>query len=232
MAPEKNFLVRGMSAVVLALAIATGVVVTSGGQPAEILEVVTSEFGSRNQDFVDAYQSQLRGNAKLRAMAEDGSLLASMAAEAPARLQEVAVRTAVVFPALLALESLAVLALAWSLFHRLSRTRIGNPLAALSEFRFDDKLIWGLLLGLALLLPQGRGELSAAGWTLVVFFGGLYALRGLAVGAWLLRSRRKWIAAVFVVAMLALPVYGLAALLGLGVGDTWVDWRHRPPSPS
>jgi hypothetical protein len=165
-------------------------------------------------------------------MAAEGSLLANMAAEAPARLQQIAVRAAVVFPALLALESLAVLALAWSLFHRLSRTRIGNPLNALSEFRFDDKLIWGLLLGLALLLPRGRGELSAAGWTLVVFFGGLYALRGLAVAAWLLRPRGKWVAAVFVVAMIALPVYGLAALLGLGVGDTWVDWRHRPPSPS
>jgi hypothetical protein len=30
--------------------------------------------------------------------------------------------------------------------------------------------------------------------------------------------------------VLVFPAYGVAVLLGLGVGDTWVDWRHRPQS--
>ena len=54
------------------------------------------------------------------------------------------------FPALLALESLLALALAWTLYHRFSRARIGEPLGRLKEFRFNDQLVWGLIVAVAL----------------------------------------------------------------------------------
>jgi uncharacterized protein YybS (DUF2232 family) len=65
---------------------------------------------------------------------------------------------------------------------------------------------------------------------LLVFFGALYAVRGLAVLAWYLEASRAGapvIAALVVVAM----VLSAPAVLGLGLlglGDTWMDWRHRP----
>ena len=57
-----------------------------------------------------------------------------------------------VFPALLALQSLAALALAWATYHRLGRARLGAPLEPLREFRFNDQLVWGLIVGLTIVL--------------------------------------------------------------------------------
>ncbi len=146
---------------------------------------------------------------------------------------------AVVFPALLLLQSLAALALAWALYQRLARAPLGAGLGRLRTFRFDDNLIWGVVLALvALLLPRLAG-LATFGGNLAVFFGGLYVLRGLAVASAMAATAGidgflAAAGATLVVLVLA-PVAAMAAL-ALGVTDTWVDWRRRleraagPPS--
>jgi Predicted membrane protein (DUF2232) len=142
-----------------------------------------------------------------------------------------------VFPALLALESLAALALAWATYHRLGRTRLGSPLAALKEFRFNDQLVWGLIVGLTIMLLPTLSTVHGVGRNLLVFFGALYAIRGFGVLAWFMTpgSLTATLAVSFV--MLGLPVLNaIAALvllllgsssLALGLGDTWADWRRR-----
>jgi hypothetical protein len=139
------------------------------------------------------------------------------------------------FPALLALESLAVCALAWTLYHRLARARIGPPLAPLRHFRFHDHLAWGLIVGLTLSLLPAFGSLAGVGQSLVLFFGSLYALRGLGVIDSFVRRSAMLVAIAAVIAIawprpfIALVV--LAAILALfavlGVSDAWGDWRRR-----
>lgn len=145
-------------------------------------------------------------------------------------------------PALLALESLMALALGWAAYHRLARARIGPPLAALRDLRFNDQWVWGLIVGITVLLLPTLVEWRTAGLNLVAFFGTLYALRGAGVLTWYVPDR----AAVWVLLglMVLVPVLGplwmLVALLTvtftLGLGDTWRDFRagaeaRRPWSP-
>jgi len=94
------------------------------------------------------------------------------------------------FPALLALESLGALALCWGLYHRISRTRLGEQLAPLRDFTFTDHLVWGLIAGIVLFVLPVPDAWRGTGANLLVFFGALYAVRGLAVLAWYLEASR------------------------------------------
>lgn len=134
-------------------------------------------------------------------------------------------------PTLLALESLMALALGWAAYHRLTRFRIGPPLGALRDLRFNDQWVWGLVVGVTVLLLPTLVEWRTAGVNLVCFFGTLYALRGAGVLTWWIPDR----AAVWVLLGLVLlvpilgPVWVLVVLLTvtftLGLGDTWRDFR-------
>jgi Predicted membrane protein (DUF2232) len=136
-------------------------------------------------------------------------------------------------PALLGLESLGALALAWGLHHRLSRMRLGPPLGSLRTFRFNDQLVWGLVVGVTIVILPSLASLRVVGFNLLLFFGALYALRGLGILRWL-ASERVALAAV-VGLVLLLPVFGIELLAGtlsgvalaIGLGDTWGDWRNR-----
>lgn len=127
------------------------------------------------------------------------------------------------FPAILALESLAALGLAWSLHHRLSKTRIGPAISQLREFRFEDQLVWGLVLGLTFVLIPRLVAWKVVGLNLVLFFGVLYALRGLGVMAWFLIAPGQWSG----VALIALFALLWPLPLSIGLVDTWFDWRRR-----
>ena len=67
-------------------------------------------------------------------------------------------------------------------------------------------------------------DLRSFGLNLLLFFGTLYALRGLGVLAFLLPGR--FATAMLISATLLFPLVGAFAL-GLGLGDTWLDWRSR-----
>ncbi len=134
-------------------------------------------------------------------------------------------------PALLAVESMLALALAWAAYHRLSRVRIGPPLGSLRDVRFNDQLIWGLIVGaIALSLPT-LADWRVAGANLVVLFGALYVLRGVGVLLWWLPDRLAWAAPlallvlVAVVGSVAVVAGLLAVALAVGLSDTWRDFR-------
>jgi uncharacterized protein YybS (DUF2232 family) len=133
------------------------------------------------------------------------------------------------YPALLALESLVALALAWAIYHRISRTRIGQPMGRLADFRFSDQLAWGLIAGALLILLPRPGDWPALGLNLLLFFGALYALRGLAVFVWYLHAMRASAPALLVLALIAALLSAPTAigLALIGLSDSWADWRSR-----
>jgi hypothetical protein len=134
------------------------------------------------------------------------------------------------FPGLLALESLGALALCWGLYHRISRTRLGDQLVPLRDFRFSDHLVWGLIAGVVLFVLPVPGAWRGTGMNLLLFFGALYAVRGLGVVVWYLEASGAGPPLIAALVVLAL-VLSAPAVLGLGLvglGDTWMDWRHRP----
>ena len=149
-----------------------------------------------------------------------------MVDQGEAQMRAIPSFSAQLFPALLALESLALLGLAWSLYHRASRTRIGRPLQPLSAFRFNDQMVWGVVVGVTILILPTLREAQGVGLNLVGFFGVLYALRGLGVLDWFLAPRGIVRVLFFIAIFLAWPVVSVFSL-GLGLGDTWIDWRGR-----
>ena len=141
-------------------------------------------------------------------------------------LYELAEQQGRLFPALLGLSSLSGLAVAWWAYVRLSAgSALG--LRPLRDFRFNDHLVWLLLIGLAMIV-FGAGEgWTSGGGNAVVFMGGLYAMRGAAVLLFLSGGLTGLGFLFLIVAMLFLwPVLIPGALL-VGVGDTWLDLRSK-----
>ena len=223
---SRPFFVRALSAVALAGAAAGGILLWVPEGPERVARVVRDELAQRSAAEVAQWRTS-------RAQAERGLFAripqaASMLDQTEESMRAVPEGATRVFPALLALESLAALGIAWSLFHRASRTRIGPPLAPLREFRFSDQLVWALIVGIAALLLPSLAGVRGPGLNLLVFFGALYALRGLGVLAWFFTPSRSVTTVLVGVALLLLMRDGAAFALGLvGIGDTWLDWRNR-----
>jgi len=166
--------------------------------------------------------------------------ITDLPAETEKQLTVLASAGETLYPALLALESIMALAIAWALYHRLSRTRLGPPLGQLREFRFNDQLVWGLIVGLTFVFLPTLASVRLVGRNLLVFFGALYALRGLGVLSWFMAPGALAFTATVGFAMLWWPVLNAIAALGflllgiaafgLGLGDTWADWRSRARS--
>ena len=131
------------------------------------------------------------------------------------------------YPAFMALAALGGLRLAWSWCHRIARHPIGPAPAPFTAFQFNDQLVWGWVLGLALcLLPLPRTG-AFIGGNLLMVWAVLYAARGLAVfSAGSGRVSAPVIATLSVVAMFLLP-FVAAGLTLLGLADTWLDFRRR-----
>jgi hypothetical protein len=130
-----------------------------------------------------------------------------------------------VYPAMIALASMGALCIASYAARRLDG--IEAALIPLGSFRFNDHLAWWLIAGLALLVvPVGAWGVRAGG-NIVMFMGGLYVLRGLAVLAWLgttVISSGWWVAVWLIAAILFYPVT-LGTALVMGLSDTWLDLR-------
>ncbi|HEY2374396.1 MAG TPA: DUF2232 domain-containing protein [Gemmatimonadaceae bacterium] len=201
-------------------------------------ETIASEFVQRNAEYMSRINSVIGEHPKeWNDLVARFPTFASMPAETDKQLTTLSRVGLTVFPSLLALESLIALALAWAIYHRLSRARLGAPLRPLREFRFNDQLVWGLMVGLTIVVLPTLQSFRGVGRNLLVFFYALYAIRGLAVLAWFLAPGA--LAATFTVAfaMLWLPIVQYAAAAGfivllfasfvLGLGDTWADWRRR-----
>ena len=130
------------------------------------------------------------------------------------------------FPALLGLSSLAALGVAWWGYVRLA---LGNDMGVgpLRDFRFNDHLVWLFVVGLVV-LGVGSGEgAERAGTNILVFMGGLYALRGAAVVVFLSGGLSLMGFVLLLFGVLILPPLLFFGALVIGLGDTWLDLRSR-----
>jgi Predicted membrane protein (DUF2232) len=131
------------------------------------------------------------------------------------------------YPALLFLAALAGLRLAWSWYHRIAARPVGPAPTPFAAFRFNDQLVWGWVLGVALCVSRLSPELTAVGSNLLLVWSVLYAARGLAVfSAGSRRVPGLVIATLGIVAMFLLP-FVVGGLTLLGLADTWLDFRRR-----
>jgi Predicted membrane protein (DUF2232) len=223
-----RFLVRALAAVAFAVAGGLAITAVTSNGPVALGRMVHDEVAQRNAESIALLQAQIDSSVEFRDLAARSPDLERMPETVQSQLVQLAEVVTPVYAALLACESLAVLALAWALVHRLSRSRIGQPLAPLREFRFNDQLVWGLLLGAAILTVPSLEVLHPSAWNLVVFFGALYVLRGVGVMAWYAAPAGQLTVMLVCIVFLALPRLGGALTFGLGLGDTWLDLRKRP----
>jgi len=233
-----SFLARALPAVAGAGLFALAVLAWRGGAPgagvAVTGEAYTADLDGRRGAALEAWQRRTgsaawQGTARrVPAVQQWGDRAAQwMAARTPpTRL----------VPALLLLETLLALALAWSLWHRLERTRLGAPLTRLAAFRFHDQMVWGVIAGVVLALLPSHRAWATVGLNLLVVCGALYALRGVGVLMWWGVARWWWTGVA--VAVCSIPFVGpvpgpatvAAVAILIGLGDTWRDFRGIAPS--
>src|SRR5215218_6714229 len=229
---QRPFFSRALSAVSLALTLV--LLMSSRGPltPSRARLAVQAEFARRNTETLAIFRAALQQHPEVvKSMPQ----IASLPNEVETQLRTMAETGAGLFPSLLLLESLVALAL--GTYHRISRTRLGAPLGFLKDFRFNDQFVWGLIAGLTIVFVPALGFLNETGRNLLVFFGALYAIRGFGVLSWFLAPGALAAALLVGFAMLWWPVLNAVAVLGfmllalaafgLGLGDTWADWRSR-----
>ncbi|MBR9989672.1 MAG: hypothetical protein KFH98_07960 [Gemmatimonadetes bacterium] len=147
------------------------------------------------------------------------------------RLFQVAELQGRLFPALLALASLAGLGVAWWAFGRLAQG-VAHPLSRWREFRFRDELVWLLIAGLALLLLPLDQLATRAGENLLLFMAVLYALRGAAVLLVIGGASGPVGMVIGVLLVLFLTPFVMATTFLVGLSDTWLDIRARRQASS
>ena len=224
---RQRFFPTALSGVALALAAGAGVTLLSA-EPSRLRRTVMVELEAREAPLIARWEQIWASPEGRQRLGESHELVESVE-ETGEFWRALPRRATTLAPAMLALESLAALAIAWGLYHRMSRVRIGPPLAPLKQFRFNDQLIWGVIVGVTLLVLPTLSQWHGAGANLTLFFGILYAIRGLGVLSYFVAP--GWLTAVTLTLLVPLlwPFYAVGAL-GLGLGDTWLDWRRRPRS--
>lgn len=221
----RAFFPRALAATAVTFLASMVLLMASRGGVEDAARTVADEFARRLQVVSEEYARRSQTD-EWRAFTARYPAGAAVVEKGEAQLPDIARGAISVFPALLGLQSLALLALGWALFHRVSRTRIGPSLHLLSEFKFSDQLVWGIVLGVTLMVVPTLRDARGLGLNVLVFFGALYALRGLGVLAWFVAPRRPTPVLLVIAACLAGPVVGVFTL-GLGLADTWLDWRGR-----
>ena len=139
---------------------------------------------------------------------------------------------ALTWPGILALKTLAGLALAWQLHQRLTSPALGAPLARFRDFSMGDLWVWGIVAWLGVLILPVSGTLEVAGTNLGLVASTLYVLRGAAIVVTFAEAFGISVAALVIAAgaaaALALPLlFVLPGLCTLGITDTWYQYRRR-----
>jgi hypothetical protein len=225
-----SFLPKALASLALALGISGLLVMFSPEGLAGVVTAVTGEFGERSELAMTAWRevtSRQEWQELLRESPTTARIFSDEAvATRTAQLRELGGRLA---PAMLALESLAAMAVAWSFYHRVGRARLGPPLSRLQDLRFDDSLVWGVVAGLVLVVLPSSGVTRVIGFNLLLFFGALYAIRGMGVLVWFLSPRRWMMVFLIIFSLVFWKVVGSVAA-AVGLGDTWYDWRRDKTS--
>jgi Predicted membrane protein (DUF2232) len=215
------FFSRALASVGLAMGIAFMITLTSPSGIARFQHAGGEELTRRASGMIERVQAGLE-DPDSRAVLEKFPGMESVDEQAIEVMRDLPSQAVKLMPALLALESLAVLAFGWGLYRRLSPVQIGPPLSPLTDFRFNDQLVWGLAVGATLSLLPAFDEGKNAGYNLLLFFGMLYLIRGIGVLAWIARGRYA-----LIVVLGLIPQVFIVVTLALGLGDTWIDLRRR-----
>lgn len=215
------FLTRALYAVALAWLLKNMVLVAVHTPSSAITQVVARELVDRPRvelPLLDTASDVVRAG------------IARTVGQVTAELPPLGTR---LFPALLTLQSLGGLALAWAVYHRIARARIGPALGALRDFRFNDRLVWGLLAGVIFLAVPAFASARAFGLNLTTFFGTLYTVRGLGVvAAWLDAASIGTAAIVALIVLGCLLTIPAGVALGvIGLSDMMFNYRtHLSPA--
>jgi hypothetical protein len=224
--PVTPFFVRALSSVAVATVVAFTIALGTPSGLARFHHAAGEELTRRASATISQLQQGM-ATPEWRQLAAKVPALETWNEESEGVMREMPDRTATLLPALIALESLAALALGWGVYDRLSQVKIGPTLGPLTEFRFSDQLVWGVAVGATLCLPAFAAGRNA-GFNLLIFFGGIYLLRGLGVLAWIARGRYAVIIILSLIPQVCVMLGILA--LALGLGDTWLDLRKRARS--
>ncbi len=134
---------------------------------------------------------------------------------------------------------MATLLLTFVLAYRLSESlalRLELSLPAplpLPLWRPWEELIWVLIAALGLSLLSD-GLWADLGLNLIVLVGIIYGVQGLAVLRFFAQRQRVplWVELFFYVGLFFIAGLALLLLAGLGLLDTWFDWRRLRPVPT
>ena len=235
--PRQPLFTRALVSLGTTLVLATIMSLVGPVSVGQASQIVGDEFARRNAESMATLNALIQNSKDWQSLTTRVPSLADAPAQTERTLTAMSDFGSTVFPSVLALQSLAALALAWATYHRLGRARLGAPLRPLKEFRFNDQLVWGLIVGLTIMLLPTLKSLHVVGKNLLVFFAALYAVRGFGVLAWFMAPGSLGITLGVGVVMLILPILQLfaalafmmlgVAALALGLGDTWADWRSR-----
>ncbi len=139
------------------------------------------------------------------------------------------------WPGMLALQTLAGLALAWQLHRRLAPAAWGGtpaPRTRFKDFRMGDAWVWGVVAWLGVLILPVSNALEVAGTNVGLVASALYVLRGAAIVVTFAEafgvSAVALVIAAGAAAALAVPLlFVLPGLCTLGITDTWYQYRRR-----
>lgn len=221
---REGFLPNALLALAIAMLVGGAALLLAPGGPAGAAELVTTEIGRRAAKATGEW-TELTGTPEWLDLVRQSPGWGTYGETVQAQLIALPKLALRYFPALFALQSLAILALGWAVYHRVGRARLGPPLARLRDLRFHEALAWGVVAGLALVALPLQGVGRDIGLNLLLFFGVLFALRGLGVLVWFLSPGKLMTALLVLFAVLFWPVV-VTVSAGLGLGDTWFDWRR------
>lgn len=216
--PAWGVLPRALLAVAAAVVAGAGWVATTAGW-SNLDQRVREHLLTVSRTAMDQLEAQAAGSEWMEQLAT--------AAGQMAELQWT------LFPALVALQSLAALGLASWIVTRLRRGDGGAfALRPLREFRFNDQLVWILIGGLLLVLLPLSALATRAGWNALLFMAGLYALRGIGIFVFLTGGAPTLFTVVFgALALFFLYPLVVATAVVVGLMDTWLDLRARATPP-
>ena len=106
------------------------------------------------------------------------------------------------------------------------------PWQDFKEWQLPDKLVWGLIYGAGALFFLS-GPLNTIGLNIVIVWGALYFLQGLAV---LVSLLHKWSVPqplrLLIYAFFVIQTFGLVLLSIIGLAEVWTDLRRLNPPPA
>lgn len=210
--PRWSFLPRALAAVGATAATVTVFLLLNRGGFAILEGAVDARLRSTAAQVMTVWQSS--GAAE------------SLPVDMGERLFQLADLQGRLFPALLALASLAGLSVAWWAFGRVAQG-VAQPLARWREFRFRDELVWLLIAAVALMLLPVDRIATRAGENLLMFMAVLYALRGAAVLLVIGGVSGPLGVVIGTLLVLFLTPFVMATAFIVGLSDTWLDIRAR-----